>query len=143
MSTAPRAQDTAPEFSLATLRAALAEFEPQYGARAVRAASIVACRHINPWGPGYLVESECEPERYYLVSRDAFGTRCMCQDYLRRKLDCKHILATRLLTRCECLAAEFERAPLPFPVPTLDLDAPIPFELTPLADAALAYMPPA
>ncbi len=135
---------TVPTFGVNVLRAALAKAHrhaPEHGARLDRAAAIVATRAIERIGGGWLVESEREPQRFYLVSQDGMGTKCMCADYRNRGgLACKHMLAVRLLALCERLAAraEAEEAPpIPLPTPTLDPDAPIPFELTPLADQAL------
>jgi hypothetical protein len=66
----------------------------------------------------------------------------MCTDYRQRGgLVCGHMLAVRLLALCERLAARLEAEqaaePIPFPQPALDPDAPIPFELTPLAERVL------
>src|SRR3712207_6374716 len=64
VSTSPVAQSTtaAPTFSLAILRGVLAELEPQYGQRAVRAATIVAIRAIeqSPESGLWWVPSECD-----------------------------------------------------------------------------------
>jgi hypothetical protein len=134
-----------PTFTVAVLRAALAKAHrqtPEHGARLDRAAAIIATRAIERIGGGWLVESEREPSRFYLVSQDGMGTRCMCPDYRQRGgLACKHMLSVKLLALCERLAAraETEQAPepIPFPTPTLDPDVPIPFILTPEAEAAL------
>jgi hypothetical protein len=142
---APQAQSTAPDISLATLRAALTKAHkqaPEHGARLDRAAAIIATRAIERIGGGWLVESEREPQRFYLVSQDGMGVKCMCPDYRQRGgLACKHMLAVRLLALCERLAARLEAEqatePIPFPTPALDPDAPIPFELTPEAITVL------
>jgi hypothetical protein len=130
-----------PTFGVNVLRAALAKAHrqaPEYGPRLDRAAAIIATRDIERVGGGWLVESEREPQCFYLVTQDGMGTKCMCPDYRQRGgLACKHMLAVRLLALCERLAARLEAEqasePIPFPAPTLDPDAPIPFELTPEA----------
>ena len=104
MSTSPRTQHTTvPTFGVDVLRRALARAHrqaPEHGARLDRAAAIVATRNIEPTAGGWLVESEREPGRYYLVTQNAFGVQCICQEYRNRGgLLCKHILATRLLAR--------------------------------------------
>jgi hypothetical protein len=76
------------------------------------------------------------------VRHTPFGWDCLCQDYRERRKDCKHIYAVRLLACCERLAARAAAelpAPnvTPLPTQTLDHAAPIPFELTALALAAL------
>jgi hypothetical protein len=148
----PTAQPTTPTpvvptFSLPTLRQALAALhaeQPEHGARLDRAAAILATRTLERFGTGWLVESETLPGQYYLVSRDGYGARCLCPDYRERGgLACKHILAVTLLARCERLETDTEQVArdagnvTPFPVATLDPDAPIPFELTAKALAEL------
>ena len=132
----------APTFGLDILRDALAlahRQQPQHGKRLDRAANIVAIRRIEPTEGGYLVESETEADRWYLMTVNAFGARCMCHDYeARGGLLCKHILATKLLALCERLAARRTPEPTPLPARTLGDDEPIPYRLTPAAVAALA-----
>jgi hypothetical protein len=144
MSATPSIQVSTPSISLATLRAALAELqaqEPERGIRWVRAATIVALRRIEPGvAAGWWVESECEPGRVYWVYRPAVAPveMCICEDYKQRGGPCKHALAVRLFNACqEREAARETPAPIPFPVATLDPDAPIPFVLT---DKALAEL---
>ena len=131
-----------PTFSLDILREALAiahRQQPQHGKRLDRAASILAIRRIEPTAGGFLVESETEADRWYLVSVDAFGPRCMCADYQARGgLLCKHLLAIRLLALCEKLAARRTPEPTPLPARTLGDHEPIHYALTPAAVAALA-----
>jgi hypothetical protein len=133
---------TVPTFGVNILREALAKAHrqaPEHGSRLDRAANIVALRNIERISGGWLVESEREPGSYYLVSQDGMGVRCICLDYRNRGgLLCKHILAVRLLALCEKLAAKQSNEPIPFPVPTLDPDQPIPFVLTDKAHTALA-----
>ncbi len=136
---------TVPTFGVNILREALARAHrqcPQHGARLDRAAAIVATRNIERTAGGWLVESEREPGRYYLVTQSAFGVACICQDYRNRGgLLCKHILATKLLALCERLAARTQDNVILFPTPTLDPDAPIPFVLTEKALAVLDAAP--
>jgi hypothetical protein len=142
--TTPRVQSTAPAFSLATLRAVLANLraaEPERGLRWDHAAMIVALRRVQPgYTSGYWVESECEANRWYSVVK-VLGDRwsCTCKDYQQRGGPCKHALAVRLLQACE--ARESRPTPIPFPARTLPDDAPIPFELTERALAELEQEP--
>jgi hypothetical protein len=137
-------QSSAPTFSLATLRAVLAESqaaEPERGMRWDHAAMIVALRRVQPGYTGdWWVESECEPNKWYFVVR-VLSDRwtCTCKDFSQRGGPCKHALAVRLLLACE--ARESRPAPIPFPARTLPDDAPIPFELTERALAALEQEP--
>ena len=65
-----------PTFGVNVLREALARAhrqEPEHGARLDRAACIVATRTIERTAGGWLVESEREPARYYLVSQSPPG----------------------------------------------------------------------
>lgn len=146
MSATPIAEPTTvPTFGVNVLRKALGcahRQAPQHGARLDRAAAIVATRNIERTAGGWLVESERQPYTYYLVSEDAMGVRCICQDYRQRGgLLCKHILAVRLLALCERLAKCQQDNVIPFPTPTLDPDAPIPFVLTGRALAVLDAAP--
>src|SRR5919202_6597005 len=96
---------TGPTFGVNVLRMALARAHrqsPQHGCRLDRASAIVATRNIERTAGGWLVESEREAGRYYLVTQSAFGVACICQDYRNRNgLLCKHIVATKLLGLCE------------------------------------------
>ena len=141
MATNPQAQGTTPAVSLATLRQAVAELEqahPEYGQRPFRAATIVALRNIEPTPAGWLVESERDPDTYYLVSQDGMGVRCCCVDYRNRGgLLCKHILAVNLLARCKATLVDNMT---PFPLERYsDADR---FELTPKGEAYLAAQEP-
>jgi hypothetical protein len=135
----PSIQSSAPTFSLATLRDALAEFEPEYGQRAVRAANIVAVRRIalGESGRVWWVQSEADSTvEYMVVPVPDFGIMsCTCQDFQRRGGPCKHALAVQLLQACE--GRGDAPPPIPFPARTLGDDEPIPYELTPLAYTAL------
>src|SRR5262249_18657567 len=130
------AQSTAPAFSLATLRAALADLKaagPERGARWDRAACIVALRTIQPgYTSGTWVQSECDAHTWYWVLPIGDRLTCSCPDYQQPGGPCKHALAVRLLAACEAQEAAQDAAIL-----DLDPDAPIPFELTPQAIAAL------
>src|SRR5215213_5218357 len=137
-------QSSAPTFSLATLRATLAELtaeHPDRASRLVKAANIVAVRTIerSPSGPGWWVESESEAGKFYFVLPVGGRDTCSCQDYQRRGGPCKHILATTLYTRCERADAEqTDPSVIPFPTPTYsDTDR---FLLTPLGVATLAAL---
>jgi hypothetical protein len=131
----------APAFSLATLRAVLAELEPIHGQRAVRAANIVACRAIKPSRASkmWYVQSETDPTNDYIVC-NALADRwsCSCQDWARRQpAACKHILAVTILQDCEARERGPEPPPIPLPFTEADPDAPIGYELTAAALAAL------
>ena len=64
----------------------------------------MAFRAIERDGAGYLVQSECEDDRYYFVSENS----CTCPDVARAPRGyCKHRLAVALLVRCQ---QEQERA---------------------------------
>ncbi len=147
----PVAQSTtapAPTFSLQTLREVLAELEPLHGGRAVRAATIVACRAIVPGASGqaWYVQSETDPGRDYIVccARGFDHWCCGCKDWERRGVGlgaCKHILAVRILRECEARERGPEPPPIPFPFPALPVDEPITYELTPLGLAATERAP--
>ena len=161
MSTAPNAQSTAPSISLATLRAVLARGQtahPELACRMERAAHIVALRRIDTAmapenkGVGYWVEASDGSREYWVTldPRGYRGDRCSCPDYRQRGGPCKHAIAVRLLQACQrrertVRPAEREYGAcqnvVPFPAPTLDPDAPIPYELTDKALAALDAAP--
>ena len=137
----PNPQSSAPSFSLATLRAVLAELEaahPERASRLVRAANIVAIRAIAATAHGNCwVQSECDPTTEYLVVYvPQFNVwTCTCQDFARRGGPCKHALAVQMLQACE----ERERGPEPPPVllPFAERDPDATrFELTALGLAA-------
>src|SRR5216683_2816288 len=72
MRATPSIQSSAPTFSLATLRTALAALtteHPDREWRLVKASNIVAVRTIerSPSGPGWWVESESEAGKFYFV----------------------------------------------------------------------------
>src|SRR5262249_9432485 len=157
----PSIQSSAPSISLATLREALADLkaqEPERGIRWDRAACIVALRTIQPgYTAGTWVESECEAGKWYWVLQVPSGNwTCICPDYQQRGGPCKHALAVRVFEACEAKEAAREAASQPCAAcgqpdrltaglcePCIrreaahDPDAPIPFELTPQAIAAL------
>jgi hypothetical protein len=149
----PNAQSSAPTFSLATLREVLAKGQaahPDLACRMDRAAHIVAFRRIEPAMSGaagaYWVQSECSDREYWvcLSERGYRGDRCTCPDAQRRGNPCKHAIACRLLEACERAEQRAQPAPdnvIPFPTPTLNPDAPIPFVLTDKALAALDATP--
>jgi hypothetical protein len=146
MQTETTATSPAPAFSLTTLRIVLVEMqtaEPERGQRWVRAATIVALRHIEPTANGnYWVGSELDPDAEYIVcylpSFDAWG--CNCQDFQQRGGPCKHGLAVRLMLACEERERGPEPPPLALPFTEDDPDAPIAYALTP---RALAVVPAA
>jgi hypothetical protein len=101
----------APTFSLATLRAVLAELtteQPTRQSRLVKAANIVAIRGIEryPHGGIWFVESESEAGKLYTLVPTPGGDTCDCMDYKQRGGPCKHALAVELLQRCERHSAE-------------------------------------
>jgi len=141
----PSTQSSAPEISLATLRATLAALkvqEPERGSRWDRAATIVALRIVKPgYTAGWWVESECEAHKWYWVLPVDGRDTCSCPDYQQRGGPCKHALAVRVLQACE---AQDQTAPCrgqDADILDLDPDAPIPYVLTPQGEAALAPSP--
>jgi hypothetical protein len=151
----PQAQSSAPAIPLATLRAVLAKGQaahPELACRMERAALIVIQRSISPaLAPEnrdacYWVEASDGSREYWvcLIERGYRGDRCTCPDATQRGNPCKHSIAVRLLQACERREAEQLPANVTrLPVPTLDPDAPIPFELTPKALALLDADPTA
>ncbi|HLH23484.1 MAG TPA: SWIM zinc finger family protein [Chloroflexota bacterium] len=144
-------QAPAPAISLQTLREVLAKGQaahPELPCRMERAADIVAFRSISPAlapanvGHAYWVQASDGSREYWvcLSERGYRGDRCTCPDYQQRGGPCKHAIAVRLLRACE-RAEQRQASPpanlVPWPTPTLDPDAPIPFVLT---DKALAYL---
>jgi hypothetical protein len=133
-----------PTFSLATLRATLAELTAEHPTRAgrlVKTANIVAVRAIRPvYGIGWLVESETEAGKTYWVMPVDAQMTCDCQDYRQRGGPCKHALAVELFQPCERRDADANDptgdAVIAFPTTAYtDGDR---FSLTPLGMAALA-----
>jgi hypothetical protein len=103
----------APTFSLATLRAVLAELTAEHPARQsrlVKAANIVAIRGIDryPHGGIWFVESESEAGKLYTLVPTPGGDTCDCMDFKQRGGPCKHALAIELLQRCERRDAEVD-----------------------------------
>jgi hypothetical protein len=129
-------QATTPAFSLARLRATLAVLkaeQPERGYRWTHAAAIVALRTIEPGATaGYWVQSECDDRtRYWVLQVPSGNWTCSCPDYAQRGGPCKHALAVQLFEACQ--AVDYGDAD----ILDLDLDAPIPFELTEQAEFAL------
>jgi hypothetical protein len=136
----------APAFSLATLRAVVAEMEaahPEYGLRPIHAANIVAVRRIEESSTGtYWVQSESDPTREYWVCPlpEFHRWRCTCQDYQRRGGPCKHALAVQLLQACEAADRGPEPPPPPLAFPTRCYSDEDRFELTAAGAAYLAAL---
>jgi hypothetical protein len=96
----------------------------------------------------YQVQSSCQPDVGYMAT----SAPCDCPDATQRGQTCKHQLAITILSavsavqareRAEALASARRRGPCDDAL-DLDVDAPLPFELTPRAYAALAEgVPPA
>ncbi len=63
---------------------------------------------------------------------------CNCQDFQRRGGPCKHAVAIMILQACEARERGPEPPPTAWPLPAIDPDAPIPFELTAKGLAATA-----
>ena len=107
MPTSPSTQPTRADVSLPILRELLAKGQarhPDLASRMQRAATLVPFREVQRDGAGYLVQSECEDNRYYFVSVNG----CTCPDVARApKGYCKHRLSVALLVRCQ---QEQERA---------------------------------
>jgi hypothetical protein len=128
--TIPTATSIVPDLTLADLRAivdALRLEHPNAGPRLDHAAFIATFREVERGTSAgvWWVQSESDPNQTYMVTA---GQRCVCQDFARRgELTwCKHLIAVAIVERAERLEAE-----------ALDPTAPIPFELTPAAYAAL------
>jgi hypothetical protein len=148
----PRTQSSAPTFPVATLAEVLADIEaahPEYGQRPIRAASIVVGRKIEMGesGRAWYVQSETDTEADYLVgcASDFDLWTCGCKDHQQRGGTvgvCKHILAVQMLAECERRGRGPESSPIALPFPPLPVDEPIPYELTPLAIAALEAAAP-
>ena len=142
-----QSQSTAPAFSLATLRDALAEMQAEHldrEWRLIKAANIVAVRSVEryPHGGIWFVESECEAGKVYTLVPTPNGDTCDCMDYRQRGGPCKHALAVELYQRCERRDAEqADPTPAdnvtPFPTPAFDPDRDR-FVLTAKGHAALA-----
>ena len=149
MTATPIAQPSAPAFSLATLRTVLAEMEaaePERCQRWLRAATIVALRRIERTENGnYWVQSEADPTAEYFVCHLPEFDRwvCNCKDFQQRGGPCKHGLAVRLMLACEARERGPEPPPIPLPFTEADPDAPIGYELTAAALAALDTSEPA
>src|SRR5689334_2561029 len=99
----PTSQHSAPTFSLATLRAVLAEMEaahPERRSRLIRAANIVAVREIEKSADTsiWYVPSECDPSvTYFVLYVPPFGLwTCNCRDATTRGNPCKHGLAVEM-----------------------------------------------
>src|SRR3954471_168944 len=104
MTATPSFESSAPTFSLATLRAVLAEMEaahPERASRLVRAANIVDIRRVvlGDSGRVWWVQSECDPTtEYMVVPVPDFGLMtCTCQDFQQRGGPCKHALTVQML----------------------------------------------
>jgi hypothetical protein len=143
MTTSPQAQVTTSEPTLATLREVLADAKasdlPDRAYLWDRAAAILATREVTPGlESGWYVQSEREPHILHWVYQSTMGAVfCSCPDAANRGNPCKHgravLLWQRTLARTAALTA-----PIPFPARTVAADdAPIPFELTEAAYAAL------
>jgi hypothetical protein len=142
----PHGNELAGHRGAATLRAVLAAFEAQYGARAVRAANIVACREIEQSAQSglWFVQSETDPTNtYFVLYVPQFGIwTCNCKDCVQRGGPCKHALAVQMWQACERREAERDAAQVPIPFPTRAYTDDARFELTPLGEAALAGQEP-
>jgi hypothetical protein len=142
----PQPQDStpAPSFSLATLRAVVAEMEaahPERAGRIVRAANIVAVREIEATASGtYWVQSEVDPTKeYWVCPLPQFNVwRCTCKDFQQRGGPCKHALAVQILQACEAADRGPEPPPPPLAFPTRHYRDDDRFELTPRGLAAVA-----
>src|SRR3954471_11665242 len=142
MTATPSFESSAPTFSLATLRAVLADMEaahPERASRLARAANIVAVREIEHSTDSdlWFVQSECDATNtYFVLYVPQFGIwTCNCKDFVQRGGPCKHALSVQMLQACEARERGTEPPPLAFPARTLTDDEPIPFELTALGMA--------
>jgi hypothetical protein len=100
---------------------------PEAGARVQHGAFLALMGHAeSDTGTGWWVTSERDGTTQYLVL-PAYGT-CTCQDYSRHGSlsPCKHLLCVETIARLERVEA--------------DAGAPIAWELTPEAEAALAAL---
>jgi hypothetical protein len=154
LATTPQAQDTTANLTPVALPAlGLDGFQalfrrvdaalPDAGARLQRAAQVLLTARILEIDTAgtYLVESST-PDLYYRTTT----VRCTCPDAMQRRVTCKHSYAILLLlgARADARAAEFGLPPAPLVLGRrpLDVEAPIPYMLTPLADEALAEPEP-
>jgi hypothetical protein len=134
-------QVTTAEPTLATLREVLAEVKAaDLDDRADlwdRAAALLVSREISPGlEAGWYVQAE-DPSRLYWTCQLPRGRwTCSCPDAEHRGCPCKHTRAIDLWQRTLARTAADEGLTA-FPARTLPDDAPIPFELT---DAALAAL---
>ncbi len=121
----------------------LATERPDLAARVWRAVALVEAGAVHEPAGSPTVRVRSQSRRgAYVVSPNA---GCSCPDSAEgrapqfgRVAGCKHLLAYWLQVRASLITAPPTGGRVvPFPRPTLDPDAPIPFELTPKALAAL------
>jgi hypothetical protein len=138
---APSIQVTTAEPTLATLREALAEVKAgdlnDRGYLWDRAAALLVTREITPGTDGgWYIESEDASRVYWTFQAPNGRWFCTCPDAERRGNPCKHARAVDLWQRTLTRTAADEGLAM-LPARTLPDDAPIPFELTEAALAAL------
>jgi hypothetical protein len=132
----PTPQDS----TLAAVVSYAQQVAPELADRLARAQALVQAGHVEPSLTGvplWYVRSQDprQPARFYAVGERRRGPwSCTCPDYERRQDWCKHALAAAIVKR---LGSGRPPAPIPFPRPTLDPDAPIPYVLTAKARRAL------
>jgi hypothetical protein len=124
----PTAATIVPNIALADLGQIVADLQaahPAAGCRVEKGAAIFLFRHVERSASGaWYVQSETDAKVEYILA----GDQCSCQDFSRHgdQSPCKHQFCRAIYQRAERLEA--------------DADAPICWELTPEAEAALAAL---
>jgi hypothetical protein len=139
--TTPRVEATTAEPTLATLREVLAEAKAaDLSDRAYlwdRAAALLVTREITPGAEGgWYILSEDASREYWVFQASNARWFCTCPDAERRGVPDKHTRAIDLWQRTLARTVADEGLTV-LPPRTLADDAPIPFELTEAAYAAL------
>jgi hypothetical protein len=129
--------------TLATLRAVLADVKatdlPDRAYHWDRAAALLVTREVTPGVEhGWYIEAGDADRVYWVCQLPSGRWTCSCPDAEHRGCPCKHTRAIDLWQRTLTATAAAEGLTV-FPARTLPDDAPIPFELT---EAALAALDP-
>jgi hypothetical protein len=140
-------QVTTSEPTLATLREVLADAKatdlPDRAYLWDRAAALLVSREVSPGVEhGWYIASEDGSRFYWTCQLPSGHWTCSCPDAAHRGCPCKHTRAIDLWQRTVARTAADEGLSA-FPARTLPDDAPIPFELTDAALAALDAPAPA
>jgi hypothetical protein len=134
-------QVTTSEPTLATLREVLADAKatdlPDRAYLWDRAAALLVSREITPGVEhGWYIEAKDRSRLYWVCQVPSGRWFCTCPDAERRGVPCKHTRAIDLWQRTVARSAADDGLTA-FPARTLPDDAPIPFELSEAALAAL------